>query len=143
MTQASMIPKFPICVRLPVQWGEMDAFQHVNNVIYFRWFETARIQLFQALNLTQINHLGPILAHTDCQFLAPLTWPDEVLVGVRVSKIGTKSFTTEYQVSRASQPDQAVARGSGVVVLYDYKNECSAPLSDAHRLALQAYLFSS
>ena len=93
--------------------------------------------------LTQINHLGPILAHTDCQFLAPLTWPDEILVGVRVSKIGTKSFTTEYQVSRASQPDQAVARGSGVVVLYDYKNECSAPLSDAHRLALQPYFISS
>ena len=86
-----LLSAFPVVIEIPVAWGEMDAFQHVNNVVYFRYFETGRIAYFErtvmrsAMNTTG---LGPILATASCKFKFPLTYPDTVLVGVRVGGSG-------------------------------------------------------
>jgi len=113
---------YPVVVELPVVWGEMDAFQHVNNVVYFRYFETARIAYFRELALMKImeeSGIGPILAETRCRFRIPLTYPDTVSVGARVTTLGADRFTMIYRV--VSQRHQGIAaEGSGELVTFDY-----------------------
>ena len=132
--------RFPVVVRVPVQWGDMDALGHVNNAVYFTWFESARIALFERVGLaiTGVPEVGPILAHTRCDFLAPVRYPGEVLAGTRIERLGTTSFTMEYEAALAGEPERPVARGQGVVVLIDYRDGSKVELSASLRDALSA-----
>jgi len=130
---------WPIIVRLPVFWGDMDALGHVNNTRYFRWFESARIAYFQSMGLGADSpelSVGPILASTSCDFLAPVSFPDEVLVGARVSRVGTTSFTMDYRVVCVDAQDRLVARGSAVVVTIDYGGGSKVPIPEELRRAI-------
>ncbi len=132
--------RFPVLVRVPVQWGDMDALGHVNNAVYFTWFESARIALFERVGLaiTGTPEVGPILAHTRCDFLAPVRYPAEVLAGTGIARLGNTSFTMEYEVALASDPGRPVARGEGVVVLIDYRDGSKVALPEALRESLAA-----
>ena len=132
--------RFPVVVRVPVQWGDMDALGHVNNAVYFTWFESARIALFERVGLaiTGVPEVGPILAHTRCDFLAPVRYPGEVLTGTRIERLGRTSFTMEYEAALAADPERPVARGQGVVVLIDYRDSSKVELSPGLRDALAA-----
>jgi acyl-CoA thioester hydrolase len=136
---AEALREFPVQVEIPVAWGDMDAFGHVNNVVYFRYFESARIACFEAVDyMASAAHsgLGPILAATDCRFRIPLEYPDTVTAGARIGDIGTDEFMMHYLVfSRRHQ--RVAAEGSGRIVSYDYRNKCKAPLPEqlAARLA--------
>ena len=69
-----LLKSYPIVAKIPVRWGDMDSFQHVNNVIYFRYFESARIQYFEAVGLMNIVEqlgIGPILGSTSCCYQTP------------------------------------------------------------------------
>jgi len=133
---------FPVVCRIPVQWGDMDALGHVNNARYFTWFESARMALFAEIGLGSIGipDVGPILAHTRCDFLRPVTWPGEIVVGTRIGRLGTTSFTMDYEIALAATPETPVARGEGVVVLIQYKTGEKTPLPDPLRTALSRYL---
>jgi acyl-CoA thioester hydrolase len=132
--------RFPVVVRFPVHWSEMDAMGHVNNARYFTWFESARIALFERVGLATagVPETGPILAHTSCDFLAPVRYPAEVVCGTRIARVGTTSFTMEYEAALAAAPDRPVARGEGVVVMIDYRSGGKVPIPDALRQALEA-----
>ena len=132
--------RYPVVVRVPVQWGDMDALGHVNNAVYFTWFESARIALFERVGLaiTGTPEVGPILAHTRCDFLAPVRYPAEVVAGTRIERLGNTSFTMAYEVTLAGEPERPVARGEGVVVLVDYRDGSKVPLSATLREALAA-----
>jgi acyl-CoA thioester hydrolase len=110
---------FPVEMRLPVVWGHMDAMGHVNNTEYFRFFESARVEYMIRMGLQAraggSDAIVPILASTRCDFLRPLTHPDEVSVGARVVKVGRTSFTMEYRVWSIGQRCVS-ARGEGTVV---------------------------
>ena len=126
---------FPVRIEIPVAWGEMDAFGHVNNVAYFRYFESARIAYFAAvgyLDLMRDTGVGPILAATECRFRLPLEYPDTVTVGARVTEVHEEGFLMRYLVvSRAH--GRAAAEGSGRIVSYDYEQKRKAPLPTALR----------
>ncbi|HVS03754.1 MAG TPA: thioesterase family protein [Thermoanaerobaculia bacterium] len=130
--------RYPVVVRFPLHWGEMDALGHVNNARYFTWFESARIALFERVGLASSGRpaLGPILAHTRCDFLRPLTYPAEVLVGARITRLGRTSFGMEYGVALAGAADEPVARGEGVIVLVDYTTGAKVPIPDDLRSRL-------
>ena len=102
-----MMDGFSVVERIPVQWGDMDALGHVNNARFFTWFETARIAYFGKIGFeaTRTSGVGPILAHTSCDYLAPVEYPGEVLAGARVTRIGGKSIHHEYRIADASAPD--------------------------------------
>ncbi|RMF67355.1 MAG: acyl-CoA thioesterase [Calditrichaeota bacterium] len=121
---------FPVTIEVPVHWGEMDAFQHLNNTVYFRYFESARIAYFQRLDYMSLvaqTGVGPILASTSCKFIIPLTYPDKVTVAARVPKVQLDRFTMEYLIfSQTLQKTAAV--GEGLVVSYDYNQKQKAPL---------------
>lgn len=132
----------PVSIEIPVAWGDMDAFGHVNNTIYLRWFESARIAFFyaaavphQRVAMTQ----APILAHTSCTFELPLQFPDTVRVLAWAGRVGTKSFTMRYEVHSTALGRRA-AKGDAVVVWYDYPTARSAPLPEDLRQRLAAFV---
>ncbi|MBF0120076.1 MAG: acyl-CoA thioesterase [Desulfobacterales bacterium] len=103
----------------------MDAFQHVNNIVYFRYFESARIVYFEKIDvLEQMANtgIGPILASTQCKFKIPLTYPDTISIGAKVSKIEEYSFIMEYAVI-SHKHNKIAAEGEAVIVAYDYKEK--------------------
>jgi acyl-CoA thioester hydrolase len=128
-----MIEDFAVVERIPVLWGDMDAFGHVNNTRFIRWFESARIAHFQRVGIETGEAAGvaPILAHVSCDYIAPIDFPNEILAAARVSKIGTTSLTHEYVVALSSAPEQPVAKGIGVIVMYDYDAATKVRLPDA------------
>ena len=134
-----LLAGFPVTVDIPVAWGEMDAFGHVNNVVYFRYFETARIAYMRALGeeFAQNSGVGPILASIGCRFKFPLTFPDTVRVGARVTELGADRFTTLHRIV-SLRHGRIAAEGEGVVVTYDYATGKKAPMPDALRRAIAA-----
>ncbi len=107
-----------------VRWGDLDAFNHVNNTIYFKYFEMVRIEYFIQLKWMvsmENTGIGPILANTSCQFLLPITYPDQLQVGIRAKKLGRSSIIHEYAVF--SDKLGLAAQGESVVVCYDFPNQ--------------------
>ena len=123
---------FPIILDVNVAWGEMDAFGHVNNIVYFRYFESARMAYFQKLDIWNYMNetgIGPILASTQCKFKIPLTYPDNVSVGTKIFDIEADRFKMKYVVVSHAHAKVA-AEGEGLVVSYDYRALKKAPLPD-------------
>lgn len=121
---------FPATIRIPVQWGDMDAYGHVNNTVFFRYFESARIEylgLCGFLDSYESARIGAILHSTSCRFRRPLRHPDEVLVGGRASEVGEDRFTMRYRVVSVEEAAVA-AEGDGVVVSFDYGEGTKTPL---------------
>ena len=131
---------FPVVSEIAVRWGDMDAFQHVNNTLYIRYFEIARIDYFAALSLEglmQPQGVGPILGEISCRFRFPATYPDTVAVGTRVTHVGNDRFIMEHKaVSR--RHDRVAASGTGVIVAYDYSGARKATVSTALRAQIEA-----
>ena len=116
--------RFPVQVNLPVQWGEMDAFGHVNNTVYFKYFETARLAYFNAVGVMQDmrdDQLGPILAETNAQFKRALVFPDQVIVGAHVSEVLEYGFMMQYGIY-SQQQKTITTLGTGRIVMVDYKS---------------------
>ena len=134
-----LLGEFPVVVESPVAWGEMDAFGHVNNVVYFRYFENARLAYFRAIGYMERMEqtgLGPILASAQCRFRLPLAYPDTVSIGVRVRQLQSDRFLMEYRV--VSHRHAAVAaEGDGLIVSYDYRAAAKVPVPDSVRRAIE------
>lgn len=133
-----LLQGFPVVVTVPVAWGDMDAFQHVNNTRYFRWFEDARIAYFERTGVSDLSAatgVGPIVAQISARFKAPLTYPDEVQVGARVVSVGQHSFKMELKLVSVAL-HRVAAIGSTVVVAYDYVEGKKTLLPESWRRAL-------
>ena len=134
-----LLKSFPVVVEIPVIWGDMDSFQHLNNVIYFRYFESARIQYFEAVGLMDIVEqlgVGPILGSTSCRYRTPLTYPDTVYVGAKITEMHEKRFTMEYLIVSEQYPE-TVAEGSGVVICYNYQKNQSTQIPEVLHHAIE------
>ena len=133
---------WPVEVGIDVAWGDMDAFAHVNNIVYLRWFETARIHFFERAGIMDRKadeKIGPILAKTSCAYLRPVTFPDRIWAATRCSRVGRSSFEMVYEL-RSEQLGELCATGDSVIVMVDYKTGRSDPLSDATRERLQSLM---
>jgi acyl-CoA thioester hydrolase len=133
------LAEFPVVVRVPVAWGDMDAFGHVNNTFYFRYFETARILFFERTGFNDSKRstgIGPILAETRCRFRRPLKYPDTVAVGTRARDVEADRFSMDYVVWSEALGEIA-ASGEGLIVSYDYAAGRKAPLPEAVRAAME------
>jgi acyl-CoA thioester hydrolase len=129
---------FPEVVEIPVQWGDQDAFRHVNNTVYFRWFESSRIAYSRKIGLWELlefANIGPILASVQCDYRRPLTYPDVVRVGSRVVRVGGTSLTMEHRVV-GQESDAIAAEGTAVLVLYDYNKAEPCQIPDRIRRAI-------
>ena len=128
---------YPVELEIPVAWGDLDAFGHVNNTVYFRWFESARMVFFQRIGISpnRPEKAGPIMATTSCDYLMPVEYPATVIVGARVQRIGNTSLVMENEATLQGTP---VARGTTVIVLIDYRTGEKVPVPDEMRAAIAA-----
>ncbi len=137
----SFIEQHPIHTKINVAWGEMDALQHVNNVVYFRYFETARIDFFNQINLLedlQKTGVGPVISENNARYKRPVTFPDSVLVGVTISDIGKDRFMMHYSVF-SEQQNAITTVGSSQVVMFNFKTGKKADLTETLLTALHKY----
>jgi acyl-CoA thioester hydrolase len=133
-----LLAGYSVVIALPVQWGDQDAFAHVNNVVYFRWFESARIAYFRRIGLIaerDARNLGPILASTSCDYRRSIVFPDTVRVGIRATRIGRSSIGLEHRIVSETQ-NAVAAEGTSTTVFYDYTAGCSHPVPDEVRQAI-------
>src|SRR5262245_42199785 len=93
-------------MQLPVLCGDMDSYRRVNDVVDFRYFESARLEYFRRLGWFEFERatgIGPILAATRARFRRPLTYPDTITVGARVFELGGDRFTLEHKIVSHAQ----------------------------------------
>ena len=132
--------KYPVIITQEVHWGDMDAFQHVNNKIYFRYFEDVRLAYLQrigALEYMQSSKTGPILASTSCNYRAPVLYPDTVHIATRTRDLQAKRVTMEYVVF-SEQQQKVVADGEGLMVYYDFVSGKSAEIPEVIAAKIKA-----
>ncbi|HWQ52261.1 MAG TPA: thioesterase family protein [Bryobacteraceae bacterium] len=130
---------YPIVLTLPVQWGDQDAFEHVNNTVYLRWCETARVEYLVRIGLFERRNaagIGPIMANITIDYKRPVTYPDSVRVGARVTRIGNSSFHMEHLVVSEAMNAVAAAMDS-VLVVVDYTRNKPVPVPAAVRGAIE------
>ena len=132
---------FPLIIEVPIAWGEMDSMGHVNNIVYFRYFESARLAYFERVGFIEEmknSGVGPILATTTCRFRIPLTYPDRIHVGASVRDVKEDRFTMRYNIVSETHAKTA-ADGDGLIVAYDYHAKKKAPLPEVVRDAIDAF----
>lgn len=118
---------------IPVRWGDMDAFGHVNNSIYFRYFEEARSQLLYAKNIPIDGGNHPVLVSIGCTFLTPVFYPDHLRIDMYISEAGRSSFMMHYRVFTRTNPEAPVAEAYSKIVWISHHTGKSIPLPDVVR----------
>ncbi len=122
-----------------VAWGEMDALGHVNNIIYFRYFESARAKYFDEIGVwdyVQKHGIGMILHSTNCRFKMPLKYPDKVSVGAKVTDMQADRYTMKYSIYSHTLQNVA-AEGEGIIVVYDYNKNQKCVMPDEIRSRIE------
>ncbi len=106
---------------ITVAWGEMDAAQHVNNTVYLRWAEAARIGFYEKLKCINFDfrHLGIILAWQDCKYIFPITYPDRAILTYDIIEVKHDRLIGECCIySEKHQRISAISKST--VMAYDY-----------------------
>jgi acyl-CoA thioester hydrolase len=130
VTRDELLSGFPVVVEQAVVWGDMDAYRHVNNVVYFRYFENARLEYFRRLGwpeLEEATGVGPILAATRARFRKALTYPDAIAIAARVPTLGEDRFTLEHRIV-SRRLGAVVTEGEGTVVAFHHGRREKAAL---------------
>jgi acyl-CoA thioester hydrolase len=129
---------FPVLAEISVLWGDEDAFSHVNNIVYLRWCETARVEYLRRIGLfPQLppRGIGPIVASQTCHYRRPVNYPDTVVVGARVTAIGNSSFHMEHCIVSCAS-GQVAAEADSAMVTVDYSTGKPVPLPTDVRQAI-------
>jgi len=131
----------PIHTDITVAWADMDALQHVNNVVYLRYFEIARIDFLNKINLFDTissNGVGPVISENNIRYKRPVTFPDTLTVGVTITDIKTDRFTMNYTVYSHAQ-NAITTTGTSKVVMFDFETGQKAPIAEPLLSALVSY----
>jgi acyl-CoA thioester hydrolase len=119
----TFLEEFPVVISFPIHWGDQDAMSHVNNVIYLRWAESARIEYLSRAGLWHglaSEETGPILAAVSCDYRLPLTYPDTVYAGARITALGNRSLKMANRIVSARHGAVA-AEVDSTLVWFDYR----------------------
>ena len=139
---------WPIVTEIPVLWGDMDDFGHVNNIIYLKWCETSRVELFRkvwdlkSLKMEDIlseEGMGPILANFNMNYRIPVQYPDVITVKTRVTNIGNTSFGISHELYSKVNEKNIVANAESVVVMINYKSGEKFTINDDNRSKLKQF----
>lgn len=123
--------KLVLTTSIPVRWGDMDAYRHVNNTIYFRYFEQARVEWLERSGSTVSleNPVAPVIINASCTFLIPVNYPATVVVRMYLGEPGRSSVMTWYELG-VEGDDRLYAEGAAKVVWMDPVTGKSVPLPD-------------
>ncbi len=115
---------------IEVQWGDIDAAMHVNNVIYLKWVESARVDFLIKMNngmLVNEEQIGAVIAWLDCKYIRPVMFPDTVRLETVKSEVLTEKIILETKIYSIVQ-DRLVAISKQEIVSYDFLRKCKVPL---------------
>jgi acyl-CoA thioester hydrolase len=118
-------------MRIPIRWGDMDGMNHVNNTLYFRYLEIARIDWARSIGCPPNPHgEGIVIVNAFCNFYKQLEYPGDVLVKMYVSSPGRSSFESWGTMERPEEPGVICAAGGATTVWVDFQAQKSLPLPD-------------
>ncbi|MHA2039708.1 MAG: acyl-CoA thioesterase [Promethearchaeota archaeon] len=126
------LKNYPVVMEIPVRWGDMDARGHVNNTIYYRYFESSRIALFELLHVYKeptSARIAPILSYQDCRYKAPLVYPDTIFVGAKIEGIEESKIIIHHSI-QSKTLDRIAAEGEAHIVWYNYEEKRKAIIPD-------------
>lgn len=116
---------------IPIRWGDMDAMGHVNNTLYFRYIEIARLEWLYAVGARpDPQGCGPVIVNAFCNFIRQLEFPGDIRARHFVANPGRSSFDTYVTLERADVPGVVCAEGGSKTVWTDFKAQKSAPMPD-------------
>lgn len=134
-----MLDTFPIIMRFSVPFADVDMMQHVNNVAYIRWCETIRGEYFAEVMNEPINgERGMIQANINFTYERELHYREPVAIGIKISRIGTKSWDFSYEIWSESAQTR-VAHGTTTVVAYDFVNRATIVIPQEWRDAIAQF----
>jgi acyl-CoA thioester hydrolase len=123
---------------IPIRWGDMDAMGHVNNTLYFRYFEIVRIEWLHKIGgAPDSTGQGPVIVNAFCNFIKQLEYPGELLAKHYVANAGRASFDTFITLERTDEPGVLYATGGATTVWIDFPRQKSVPLPDAVRRLIE------
>ena len=122
---------------IPIRWGDMDAMGHINNTVYFRYMETARIDWFTSMGFVA-NPAGEglVIVNAFCNFYQQLEYPDDVLLKLYVSDPGRTTFETWGTMERVNAPNVICAAGGATTIWVDFPQQKAIALPDWMRAAV-------
>jgi acyl-CoA thioester hydrolase len=116
---------------IPIRWGDMDAMGHVNNTLYFRYFEVVRLEWLFAIGAPpKPEGLAPVIVNAFCNFIRQLEFPGDILAKHYVANPGRSSFDTFITLERTDSPGLIYAEGGSTTVWTDFAAQKSVPLPD-------------
>lgn len=116
---------------IPIRWGDMDAMGHINNAVYFRYMETARIDWFTSIGFEpNPGGEGPVIINAFCNFMRQFEYPGDILIKTFVSDVGRTSIDSWHTLERTDQPGVICSTGGATIVWVDFPKQKSAPLPD-------------
>ena len=135
-----MIEPIVFSTPIDVRFRDLDAMGHVNNAVFFTYFEQGRLDFFmKASSEDTFPGFDFILAHISCDY-KPITIDDRLVLQMRVGNIGSKSFAFDYTIVNRSGADALYATGKSVQVCYDYQKEVTMSVPDDLNNLLRQYL---
>jgi acyl-CoA thioester hydrolase len=130
---------YSLAVPIEVRFRDLDSMGHVNNAVYFTYFENARIAYWRAVpGVRSRRSLNYILARAECDFRSPATLEDDLCCHVRVASFGRSSFSFEYLL-RDESAGRVVAEGRSVQVMFDYATRRAEPLDPDVKAAIMTF----
>ena len=126
---------YPVIVRQSIEWGDMDAHGHVNNIVYYRYMENARIAYYERIGkyeFERVSGVSFVLASNACRYRASLTYPGTILVGARVTSIEPDRAQMRYRIVTEAQRVLA-AEGEATLVAIDLATQRKAAFPQALR----------
>lgn len=124
-------------LEIPIAWGEQDAFGHLNNVYMFRYMESVRMHYLERIGVLRSlreDSVGVLLASTRCDYLRPVHWPATLIVHTGCTQVGNTSFAMDYLIT--DDKGEAVAQGTSIQVMYDYRAQAKTRVPDPIREAI-------
>ena len=124
---------------ITTRWCDNDVFGHVNNVVYYQWFDTAVTgYLLETKAMDPLtSKVITLVVETQCAYFESTSFPDVIEVGIAIEKLGTSSMTYRIGIFKQGQ-DQAIAQGHFIHVAVDRASNRSTPIPDTMRKALEA-----
>jgi acyl-CoA thioester hydrolase len=121
---------FPVELKIPVAWGDMDAFGHVNNVIYLRYFESARVKYFDNMMLGEqaVSSIKPVLASLTANYKYPVFYPDTLTLKIGVTKMGNSSL--QMCCEMYNNQGILVVEAICTIVMFDFEKKTSCPIPE-------------
>ncbi|MDM1493102.1 acyl-CoA thioesterase [Acinetobacter indicus] len=122
---------YPVIHQQVVAWGDMDALGHVNNVMYYRYIESARIHYMDQIRMMQ-QSFSTVVASNQCKYMRPVFYPDTLKIGVRVEEIRNSAFRMHY-ILWSEQQQAVVASAEAIMVCVNSESMQKMPLPESIR----------